>query len=512
MVALASLGLVACNEDFPGPDPQSNLPESLVQVSDVTAVPLIDVVDINAYLNTESEEYIDGKNIAVAVAKAKEGAMPKNTNFKAVVEFSTQSDFANPLVIDALDMANNDTVFVSPEALQNAYYSSVTHSPKAKTMYVRTSLRTLTNGTSEAIIGGPTQYFAEKTITLTPRDMHIVIEPAYYYLGSLATDQTYKFTNSGADVYDDPVFTCVIPASGADWHWFKIAPESAYNADGTIDWGKEESCICPVKGDDDATEGKCENGKKSWHLLEAEGVAEFKITVNVMDMTYSITPIYAVAEYYIVGRQNNWSMSKVSAMYPTSGTTMTYTSYFTNAWDCRIATPENAAAGTWDHDFGAATNGCTDATGTLLANSSNCIASPGVGYYTLKANLKTMTYEWEAVEGTPASYEKIGLVGAGDDWDNDIFLTKVEGSGDLGGNDTHNWSALGVELKAATWGVKFRANAGWDVNWGTPNITSAAQYTYGTGTNGGDNIQIHEAGTYNIYFNDITGQFFFIKL
>ena len=35
-----------------------------------------------------------------------------------------------------------------------------------------------------------------------------------------------------------------------------------------------------------------------------------------------------------------------------------------------------------------------------------------------------------------------------------------------------------------------------------------AEKYYGTGTNGGDNIKV-PAGTYNVFFNDITGEFVF---
>lgn len=509
--ALLSLGLVSCDEDFMMPSPQSNAQESVLQLSDITVTKLAQEVDINAMIDATGE---DSLLIPVAKIAVKEGAMPANTILKGYVDIATGQDFANYVRVPATEMTS-DTVFVSPKALQEAYYNNVTRSPKAKTLYVRSSYETVTNETSVASVGQPgNNYYDLATVNFVPQDMHLVIENAYYYVGALTTGQEYKFVNSGADPYDDPVFTCTIPALGDGWHWFRIAGESEYT-NGNIDWDKENALltsICPVVGDDTALEGKCMNGTKSWHLDEAANPgAKYKIEVNVMDMTIKITPIPAVPEYYIVGRQNNWQMSKVSAFYPTSASTISYTSYFTNAWDCRIATPENAAAGVWDSDFGATENGSTVEAGSLVPNSNNCIASPGVGYYTLTADMENLTYKWTKVDGEPTSYDKIGLVGAGDDWDNDVFLTKVAGSGDLNGADTHNWSVLGVELKDATWGVKFRANAGWDVSWGQSNPTTAGAYMYGK-ADGSDNIPLPGAGTYNIYFNDITHQFLFVKL
>jgi hypothetical protein len=52
--------------------------------------------------------------------------------------------------------------------------------------------------------------------------------------------------------------------------------------------------------------------------------------------------------------------------------------------------------------------------------------------------------------------------------------------------------------------VKFRANGGWDVNWG------GQSFPYGQGVSGGDNIVVTE-GTYFIKFNSITGHYVFYK-
>lgn len=510
MLALATFGLVACNEDFPGPDPQSNLPESIVKVSDLSVSGKnTAVINLNDYVDPATDEYIDDALIPLCSAKVAEGVLPANTALKAIAEIGTDEAFSKKITIEAKSGEEADVFYLDPKEVQDAYYTDITRNPKSKPLYIRTWFETVTNETSVAIVGAPGEnYYDVHGVQFTPVDTHLVIESAYYYLGSLGSDQKYKFENGGGDPYDDPIFTCTIPASGADWHWFKVAPASAYNADGTMDWGKEENCICPVIGDDAALSGKCENGKKSWHLVETAGMSAYKVAVNVMDMTYEITPIASIPEYYMVGRQNDWKLSTVSAFYPTSGETASYTSYFTGAWDCRISNMEQIASGNWNNFGAEEENGsCT----TLVANTGKCIMSPAAGYYTLNVDFANNTYSWTPVEGTPASYEKIGIVGTGDDWNNDIFLTKVQGSGDLNGNDTHNWSAIGVELKAATGGMKFRAEASWNVkDWGNGPQTTSAGYIYGT-ANGDQNIPLPEAGIYNIYFNDITGQYFLVK-
>ena len=72
------------------------------------------------------------------------------------------------------------------------------------------------------------------------------------------------------------------------------------------------------------------------------------------------------------------------------------------------------------------------------------------------------------------------------------------------GQPTHVWYALGVKIESCTWGVKFRANGSWDTSWGKGD----KGFPYAQ-SNTGDNIPF-EPGTYNVYFNDLTGHYFFV--
>ena len=231
LTALLSIMLASCNEDFTADFlPQTSEQESVLKTSDVTIKELTSTIEIDELIDSNLRDSI---MVPMGVASVTKDAMPANTVLKGSVQFSTTEDFANPITISAADMSENDTIFISPAALQQAYYENVTHSPKTKTLYTRTYLETVTNGSSVAYVGEPT-YFNKRAIEFTPHDNHIVIEKEYYYIGVLGTDKKYKFTNSGADPYDDPVFSCVIPASTESWHWFKIAPASAFNADGSL--------------------------------------------------------------------------------------------------------------------------------------------------------------------------------------------------------------------------------------------------------------------------------------
>lgn len=403
------------------------------------------------------------------------------------------------------------TLTASPEGkvsvadLNKAVTSMYGLAPKTRDCVASVS----TNAKVATVDGVVVAYMKAEPFKFTATPDAPVIEDAYYYIGSLGTGTAYPLSNGGGDVYENPVFSVVVPAGQAgDWHWFKIAPASAIK-DGSIDWGLEGTCLCAPAKDDTSMSGNYVIGgdKYSWHLVETDypSAAYFRLAFNLLEGTYTVEPIAGVAEYYMVGRQNNWSLSTVSACYPTSNTSVSYTSYFTGACDCRISNMEQISTGNWNN-YGSEdeTSTCTK----LVANTGKCIISPSAGYYTLNVDFGTMTYSWTPIDGTPASYATIGLIGVNGDWNNDVVLTKVEGSGDLNGADTHNWT--GEVTITSECKVKFRANSSWDINWGTDNATLSKGYVYGTGYQNGSDIPTM-IGTYNVYFNDITGQFFFVE-
>ena len=131
----------------------------------------------------------------------------------------------------------------------------------------------------------------EVNVSITPAAPNI--EPVYYYFGDLDKKQKYAFKNSGVDPYDDPVFHCIIPASTSSWHWFKIGPASAYDAEGNM--VKEATCLCPVKNDETDTKGRFTIGKNSWHLTQADGAPMYDIAFNVLTNEYKFTPVQGEA-------------------------------------------------------------------------------------------------------------------------------------------------------------------------------------------------------------------------
>lgn len=136
----------------------------------------------------------------------------------------------------------------------------------------------------------------------------------------------------------------------------------------------------------------------------------------------------------------------------------------------------------WDQNWG----GADFPKGVAVQNGAN-IPVPAGKY---KITFKPSTGEYNFA--LDAGFQSIGIIGSATPggWDTETKLTKnADGtySGILG--------LLGGE-------AKFRANNGWDVNWGAKGFPS------GTGTQGGDNIPI-TAGLYLITFTPGTGAYTF---
>ena len=178
-MALLSTALVSCNQDFETIfSPQTNEPESLLQVSDVSVANTTPAtINLADYIN---EETGIASAIKIGTATVKEGAMPANTILKAKVEFSKYADFASSIILDANSLEGSNEISVSSSQLQDAYFTEITRNPATTDMFIRTVLYTVSGGTAEAIIGKPGEnYYTESTVKFTPLNK-IQISPAYY--------------------------------------------------------------------------------------------------------------------------------------------------------------------------------------------------------------------------------------------------------------------------------------------------------------------------------------------
>lgn len=317
-MALLSMGLVACNQDFDTEFvPQTNLPESLLKMSDVS-------VAVNAPATIDLSEYIaeDGtaiKEIPVGTVSVNQGAMPANTILKAQVEFSKSKDFNQTIALDANSLDGVSEISVDPTTLQDAYFNDITRNPATTTLYMRTVLYTVTDGTSLAIVGKPGEnYFAEKDVTFTPLNK-LHISPAYYIVGGpndwakSAADKMIKFDHSDKDVYDDPYFSVVFDAAASGDTWFAIGDDEACEAIAAGADGAWNKLLGIVGGDNEATEGRLDYrynmGAENSFKVPA-GAKKIRVTLDMMNYTFKVEPVDIAEAYYLVGGPGSWSSDK----------------------------------------------------------------------------------------------------------------------------------------------------------------------------------------------------------
>ena len=599
-MALLSLGLVACNQDFDTEFvPQTNLPESLLQMSDVSvASQVAKSINLADFIN---EETGTDKNIPIGTVTVKEGAMPANTILKAEVEFSKDADFANSIILDANSLDGSNEISVNPSLLQDAYFNEITRNPASTDLYLRTVLYTVTNGTSEAIVGKPGEnFFAQNNVLFTPLNK-VQISPAYYVIGaaggwSADGARTQKFNHSGADVYEDPIFTIIVDAGGDDC-WFAIGDDTAIDAVENGDWSQ----LFGTKGASEDLTGTMDRrynlgGDHSFHVT---GAKKIRITLDMLEYSYKIEPVNIAENYYLIGGPGSWSSDKSQKFSHSSADVFTdpvFTYVFEGnggTGDIWFAFGDDEAMdavgeGTWNKLFGT-TGASTDLSGSfdrrynLDGDHSFCVDGKAK-FYRFQINMSEMTYtitplnfqeyiyeagvnnDWGAIEqplycadgnGTYVGFfyaqdadwsggkGAFKFTGAFNDWgqgnygtgtinedglsgtliddggsgnvlaepgfyraevnlaDMTYKLTPISGIGLIGPAQAGGWSedtdltynpetrAWEGTIELAADEFKFRANDGWDINWG------------GSADNliqDGANLKITEAGTYFIQF------------
>lgn len=332
------------------------------------------------------------------------------------------------------------------------------------------------------------------------------IDAAYYLVGDLTDwglDTKLKFAHSDADVYADPVFTLMFTTTKDDQCW-KIIPQG--NVDAGNIWAVENAPkgVVGIEVDGDkAMSGKLLTTNSKGDKAGAGKIAKagmYQMTINMMDYTYTIKQI--APEYYLVGKLQEWSdklENKTCLMYAETPMVQSYTTQWND--DANLKIWLGSDWGNWDNAYGAKDNGDNSVEGKIAGSGAIVCPEPGA-FYTFKADFSTMTYKWTKLENqNPTAYEKVGLIGVGGDWDNDVDMTEVT---------PHNWF---IEKNIPEGSFKIRANHKWDdaANWGF----AEGQKFSSTGkliTSGGSKDIKVSAGKYRIFFNDITLEYAIIAV
>ncbi len=218
---------------------------------------------------------------------------------------------------------------------------------------------------------------------------------------------------------------------------------------------------------------------------------------NVTNLTitpYLASPTYNFTDLYLIGSATAAAWDNLATndnMYPllktSDNTVYTYTGFFKGGTDAGFKVVQTK--GEWNPQYGLGSSA-----GVLSTDGgSGNIPVATDGYYTFTINTSSLTYTFVEATAPTTTYSSVSIIGSvRGNWDEDIQLTQST-------FDQHVWYVMGVELNSGEF--KFRANNNWDVSWGTN-----AEY-YGTAAQGGANIPLSARWTYNVYFNDSTGNY-----
>ncbi|MQN34279.1 DUF5115 domain-containing protein, partial [Prevotella copri] len=138
-----------------------------------------------------------------------------------------------------------------------------------------------------------------------------VIEEGYYLVGDMFTtddvdgwtkEVAKAFNHSDKDVYEDPVFTVSFETTKADQYW-KIIPKKNIDADDL--WAA--GVVGPKVDGDDSMTGALTNGDAKAGKIAKAG--KYKLTINMMDYTYTIEEVNYDPFIYFIGSTDGWKSS-----------------------------------------------------------------------------------------------------------------------------------------------------------------------------------------------------------
>lgn len=496
-IAFAFLGMAmaSCGDDYNDwANPQTNPQEDAITIPGLTAT-AADAID----LANVSEDSVS--TFTLSTAALPEGFQLADARVEVTpqgVEGATKTTFNAGIEGRAAAADLSDLVV-------NAYGKR----PTARTFDAHVYLDAVKDGQAVLIDAG------KINVVVTPKAPYIASN--YYLVGDMygegkwALADCVKFNHSDADVYEDPVFTLMVTTTKDNQYW-KIIPQG--NIDAGDPWAIQndpKGVVGVTKNGDDAMSGTLVTSvTKDDGTTDAPNAAMiakagiYQITINMMDYTYTIKQISP--EYYLVGKLQGWSdkpENKTCLMYAESAMVQSYTTQWND--DANLKIWLGSDWGDWNNAYGSATMADANTpTGNLkVDNKAGAIVCPEPGaYYTFTADFSTMTYSWTKLENqNPTAYEKVGLIGVGGDWDNDVDMTEVT---------PHNWF---IEKNIPEGSFKIRANHKWDdaANWGF----AEGQEFSSTGkliTSGGSKDIKIAAGKYRIFFNDITLEYAIIAV
>lgn len=423
------MSMVSCTEDYTDwANPQTNPQEDAVAFGNgsVTPVDVINLADV-----TE-----DKVQVASIVAPTS-----SNAAYAPIIKINLG---------DKTFDIDNDGKMATADL---ASYIAETYGKRPVERDIDATLDAWFNNGSTVVKMATSETFQVKAIPVAP-----VIDEGYYLVGDMFTtiegeteisgwtkESAKAFKHSDRDVYDDPIFTLTFETKKANQYW-KIIPKKNIVA-GDL-WA--DGVVGPKVDGSDSMEGLLTNvGPGAGKIAEP---GKYKLTLNMMDYSYTIEPVNYDPFIYFIGSTDVWGSSdqKLALVDDEKGT---YTGYI------YLADPNNAGfefkfqrvAGNWDNAIGAS-NFVTFKDAAIDANNGNNLGvNAGEGVYYMDVNLSEGTI-------TATKVESMGMVGQFQGWDKEAPVPMTWNA------EEYCFEATMAGVTADGW--KFIVNKDWAINLG----------------------------------------------
>lgn len=300
----------------------------------------------------------------------------------------------------------------------------------------------------------------ETTGKFTPTATPQLDEKGYYMLGQVNGNEWDAKSPVWMNKISDGVYQLKVTTT-ADKNWFKFYAGSNFVSE---DWDSinKGALGCKENGSED-TFGYILYDGDSWGELQTPvipGAGTWIVTLDMNNLTYTVgKPVL-----YMAGDANGWATNDYLA--GEDGVHFTGFMYLNQNGFMFCTQPEWKGT-----NYGADFNTAADA--------ANITMTEEAGYYKVDVDLESKSYVL-----TPIT--TIGIIGSAspNGWDSDVDMTYVPYNAET--KALGYWEKKDITLTAGA--IKFRANDGWDINWGG---------TADALTQGGADMNVEE-GTYDI--------------
>lgn len=410
---LMAAAFTGCTEDFKDwAQPISNPEPAAITIPGVSASAAASSINLG-----EASDAV--KLISVSTAAAPEGTVFDKLR---VVMTPAGIDDAESKTIQALSTSEGT---FDKETLQEMVVETFGRRPEARTYNTHVYLDGIYQGQAAYIDAGALQ------LSLIPEAPRIAQN--YYIVGGTqdwaesAKNKSQQFQHSDKDVYEDPIFTIVFDAAAEGDTWFAIGDDAGCDAiTNDSDWSK---LLGIVGGDSQSTAGSLDfryNMGADNSFCVPAGPKKIKVTIDMMEYTFQVTPVNIADEYFLIGGPGEWSAESAMTMqFSHSDKDVTEDPVFTYIFDggkemwFAFGDAEAISAvaeGTWNQLFGT-TGASEDLTGSFdrrynLDGDHSFHVDGSAKKYRFTINMAELTYEIKELNFNEYIYE----AGVNNDW------------------------------------------------------------------------------------------------